>query len=69
LRSLAAVDGSQRNMLDSLTAAPCVRTRVSPLRADEDFDRLASCTRSAARVAEKRYPSLARVMNARTSSL
>ena len=33
-----------RNTLDCLIAAPCVRTRVPLLHADEDFDRLASCT-------------------------
>ena len=33
-----------RKTLDCLIAAPCVRDRVPILHADEDFDRLASCT-------------------------
>lgn len=33
-----------RKTLDCLIAAPCVRSRVPILHADEDFDRLASCT-------------------------
>lgn len=34
-----------RKTLDYLIAAPCVREGVPILHADEDFDRLASCTR------------------------
>ncbi len=33
-----------RKTLDCLIAAPCVRDRVPILHADDDFDRLASCT-------------------------
>ncbi len=33
-----------RKTLDCLIAAPCVRDHVPILHADEDFDRLASCT-------------------------
>ncbi len=33
-----------RKTLDCLIAAPCVRTRAPLLHADDDFDRLASCT-------------------------
>jgi predicted nucleic acid-binding protein len=33
-----------RKTLDCLIAAPCVRRGVPILHADEDFDRLASCT-------------------------
>lgn len=33
-----------RKTLDCLIAAPCVRSGVPILHADEDFDRLASCT-------------------------
>jgi len=33
-----------RKTLDYLIAAPCVRDGVPILHADEDFDRLASCT-------------------------
>lgn len=33
-----------RKTLDCLIAAPCVRTGAPLLHADEDFDRLASCT-------------------------
>lgn len=33
-----------RKTLDCLIAAPCVRDEVPLLHADEDFDRLASCT-------------------------
>ncbi|HEV3472099.1 MAG TPA: PIN domain nuclease [Actinomycetota bacterium] len=33
-----------RKTLDCLIAAPCVRDGVPILHADEDFDRLASCT-------------------------
>lgn len=33
-----------RKTLDCLIAAPCVREGVPILHADEDFDRLASCT-------------------------
>lgn len=33
-----------RKTLDCLIAAPCVRDDVPILHADEDFDRLASCT-------------------------
>lgn len=33
-----------RKTLDCLIAAPCVRAGVPILHADEDFDRLASCT-------------------------
>ncbi|MDQ6773042.1 MAG: PIN domain nuclease [Candidatus Dormibacteraeota bacterium] len=33
-----------RNTLDCLIAAPCVRDGAPLLHADEDFDRLASCT-------------------------
>lgn len=33
-----------RRTLDCLIAAPCVRQGVPILHADEDFDRLASCT-------------------------
>lgn len=33
-----------RKTLDCLIAAPCVRTRAPLLHADEDFDRLATCT-------------------------
>jgi predicted nucleic acid-binding protein len=33
-----------RKTLDCLIAAPCVRNGVPILHADEDFDRLASCT-------------------------
>ncbi|MGA8547525.1 MAG: PIN domain nuclease [Mycobacterium sp.] len=33
-----------RKTLDCLIAAPCVRTGVPLLHADQDFDRLASCT-------------------------
>jgi predicted nucleic acid-binding protein len=33
-----------RKTLDCLIAAPCVRTGVPLLHADDDFDRLASCT-------------------------
>jgi predicted nucleic acid-binding protein len=33
-----------RKTLDCLIAAPCVRTGAPILHADEDFDRLASCT-------------------------
>lgn len=33
-----------RKTLDCLIAAPCVREDVPILHADEDFDRLASCT-------------------------
>lgn len=33
-----------RKTLDCLIAAPCVRDAVPILHADEDFDRLASCT-------------------------
>ncbi|MDQ4125221.1 MAG: PIN domain nuclease [Actinomycetota bacterium] len=33
-----------RKTLDCLIAAPCVRDDVPLLHADEDFDRLASCT-------------------------
>lgn len=33
-----------RKTLDCLIAAPCVRDGVPLLHADEDFDRLASCT-------------------------
>jgi predicted nucleic acid-binding protein len=33
-----------RKTLDCLIAAPCVRSRAPLLHADEDFDRLASCT-------------------------
>lgn len=33
-----------RKTLDCLIAAPCVREGVPLLHADEDFDRLASCT-------------------------
>lgn len=33
-----------RRTLDCLIAAPCVRTGAPLLRADADFDRLASCT-------------------------
>ena len=34
-----------RKTLDCLIAAPCVRDGVPILHADEDFDRLATCTR------------------------
>lgn len=34
-----------RKTLDCLIAAPCVRSGAPLLHADEDFDRLASCTR------------------------
>lgn len=33
-----------RKTMDCLIAAPCVRSGVPILHADEDFDRLASCT-------------------------
>jgi predicted nucleic acid-binding protein len=33
-----------RKTLDCLIAAPCVRTNAPLLHADEDFDRLATCT-------------------------
>ncbi|MDI3312718.1 MAG: PIN domain nuclease [Mycobacterium sp.] len=33
-----------RKTLDCLIAAPCVRTGAPMLHADEDFDRLATCT-------------------------
>ncbi len=33
-----------RKTLDCLIAAPCVRERAPILHADDDFDRLASCT-------------------------
>jgi predicted nucleic acid-binding protein len=33
-----------RKTLDCLIAAPCVRNGIPILHADEDFDRLASCT-------------------------
>jgi predicted nucleic acid-binding protein len=33
-----------RKTLDCLIAAPCVRTGASLLHADEDLDRLATCT-------------------------
>lgn len=44
-RDARAAGFTIRKTLDCLIAAPCVRDGVPLLHADEDFDRLASCTR------------------------
>ena len=43
-RAARSVGVSIRKTLDCLIAAPCVRTGAPLLHADEDFDRLATCT-------------------------
>lgn len=43
-RSARSAGVTVRKTLDCLIAAPCVREDVPILHADEDFDRLASCT-------------------------
>ena len=43
-RAARRVGVTVRKTLDCLIAAPCVRTGAPLLHADEDFDRLATCT-------------------------
>ncbi len=43
-RAARRVGVTIRKTLDCLIAAPCVRTGAPLLHADEDFDRLATCT-------------------------
>lgn len=43
-RSARSAGVTIRKTLDCLIAAPCVRTGAPLLHADEDFDRLATCT-------------------------
>jgi predicted nucleic acid-binding protein len=43
-RTARAAGVTIRKSLDCLIAAPCVRTGAPLLHADEDFDRLATCT-------------------------